>query len=64
MGDRKTKKALPSRKSTYHVMEEMRHRTPSTGRAFLSEKVPRGAGAGAVHMHGASNYYVMCVSVA
>jgi len=64
MGNRKTKNALPSGKSTYHVMEEMRHSTPSTGRAFLSEEVPRGAGAGAVHMHGASNYYVMCLSAA
>lgn len=63
-GDRKTEKALPSGKSTYGVMEEMRHRTPSTGRAFLSKEVPRSTGAGAVHTHGASDYYVTCVSVA
>lgn len=63
-GDRKTKKALPSRKSTYRVMEEMRYGMPSTGRAFLSKEVPRSTGAGAVHTHGASNYYVTRVSVA
>lgn len=46
MGDRKTRKALRGRRSTYRVMEEMRYGTPSTGRAFLSEEVPGELGQG------------------
>lgn len=54
MGERKTEKALPGWKSTSHVTEEMKHRTPSTGRAFLAKEVPRRAERWEVQTHSAS----------